>query len=182
MYTASRGIECRLIPVGKDESPLPLDLLDVTVSPSPTLTNTESSAAIKQFNMASGKPTHSMASPTGSKSLLRSVTNFLDVAKSFQSAYMHAAMFATLATVPNVSLYGSDWDREYEHKQGRKQSNAVGEHGGSKVKRRLQLVGCRVGTNEVSLFTSAIKKSSQQPIDADAGQPVTGEVLFKAEL
>ncbi|KAJ3864216.1 hypothetical protein EV359DRAFT_81617 [Lentinula novae-zelandiae] len=181
-YTASRGIECRLIPVGKDEFPLPLDLLDVTVSPSPTLTNTESLAAIAQSDMASGKSTHVMASPTGSKSLLRSVTNFLDVAKSFQSAYMHAAMFATLATVPNVSLYGSDWDREYKHQQGRKQSNAVGEHGGSKVKRRLQPVGCRVGTNEVSLFTSAIKKSSQQPIDADAGQPVTVPSGFRPRI
>ncbi|KAJ3814910.1 hypothetical protein F5876DRAFT_61982 [Lentinula aff. lateritia] len=176
-YTAFRGIECRLIPVGKDESPLPLDLLDETVSPSSTLINTKSSAAIAQSDMAFGKSTHAMASPTGSKSLLRSVTNFLDVAKSFQSAYMHAAMFAALATVPNVSLYGSDWDREYEHKPGRKQSNAVGEHGGSEARRRLQPVGCRVGTNEVSFFTSAIKKSSQQSIDADAAQPVTGEYI-----
>ncbi|KAJ4479362.1 hypothetical protein J3R30DRAFT_2751119 [Lentinula aciculospora] len=128
MYDASQGVECRLVPVGKEESPLPLDILDPAVISSPALNEIEASA-IAQSEMAPHSP---MAA--GSKTLLGSVTHFLDVAKNFQSAYMHAAMFAALASVPNVSSFGNEWDREYEIRQAEKRSKAAGDHGGSEIR------------------------------------------------
>ncbi|KAJ3732797.1 hypothetical protein DFJ43DRAFT_1071342 [Lentinula guzmanii] len=168
-YSAYRGILCRLIPVGKDESPLPLDFLDAAINPSPSLKDGEP-LDMALSARSSKNPGHAVAFSGGSKTLLHSVTHFLDVARSFQSAYMHAAMFAAIASVPNVSPFSHEWDRENE----RPKQCKVGDHGGSEVKRRLRPVGCRVDKNEVSSFTSAIK-CSQQSSDADVGQPATGE-------
>lgn len=96
------------------------------------------------------------------------MNHLLDAAKNFQSAYMHATMFAAIASVPNVSAYGNDWDREYKNEQETKQSRAVE----NQVKHKLRPVGYRVEKVEVALIISAIKKGGQQPNDAER---VTGE-------
>lgn len=91
------------------------------------------------------------------------MTHFLGAAKSFQSAYMHATMFASISSVSNVSTYGNEWDREYKNEQESEQARAIG----NQDKQRLRPVGCRVEKNEAAFILSAVKKDGQQPSDAD---------------
>ncbi|KAJ3756734.1 hypothetical protein EV360DRAFT_84681 [Lentinula raphanica] len=174
IYNPSRSIPTRLCPVGKTESPLSLDLLDETSGSS--MDNEDSD--VPHLMRTTGDSEYPVASSAGSSTLFRSMSQFLDLAKSFQSAYLHAATFAAVASVPNVSAYSNDWDREYE----RKTKSKVGDRGGGEARRNLRPVGCRVDKLEVSAFTSAIKKNNQLSHDADAGQPVTVPNGFRPRI
>lgn len=72
-------------------------------------------------------------------------------------------MFAAIASVPNASTYGNEWDREHKNEPESKQATVIG----NQAKQRLRPIGCRVGKNEAAFLLSAIKKDGQQPSDTD---------------
>ncbi|KAF5390611.1 hypothetical protein D9757_002573 [Collybiopsis confluens] len=162
----------QLIPVATEASPLPLD--------SGVLLTTSDSGAnepvIRTLSDAVSGRLSSSSSPSTASSLVRSMSHVLDVARSFQSAYMQAAVFAA---VPNVSAFGGEWDREYEDR--RVNSKKVTQD----IPQKLRPVGSRAEKDEVAVFISTLKKGSLHYSESDAGETITGEsflLLVKCAL
>ncbi|KIK67869.1 hypothetical protein GYMLUDRAFT_36664 [Collybiopsis luxurians FD-317 M1] len=163
------GNGTHLISVSKAESPLPLE--EIT----PSCLESVSKEVVSRMPFAAVSDSQSTPSTTPN-ALVRSVSHFLDVAKTFQSAYMHAAVFAAVASVPNIGPLSSDSSGEYERSPINNSRKTV-ENPGSK----LRPVGSRVAKTEVEIFVST-NKSSQQSGDTDMGEGMTAPSGFRPRI
>ncbi|KAF9070160.1 hypothetical protein BDP27DRAFT_1447246 [Rhodocollybia butyracea] len=168
------GTMCRFVPVPNEKSPLPLDEPSCLVS---WEAETFSSSLDASFGGTAKSRTTSSASPN---TLLRSMAHLYVVAKSFQTAYMHAAMTAAVASVPS---FANEWDREYDSEYERKRTR-INVQIINRVKSKLQPVGSRVDKKEVARFISknASGDTDEVGVGAGAGQGMTVPTGFRPKI